>query len=821
MNLNANNQNISSNKLQVNGLTSLQSDDNNNNNNSESLIVSSNLITTTSFSSSSPSSSSCDNNNQISSTSSPLMFNGRISLTARPAIRIRNLNVTYGHSGSTEFVLNNVAMTAPKGCIYGLLGPSGCGKTTLIKCLMGLKIPDSGEISIFNYSPGTRESGVPGPGVGYMPQETALSRDLTIKETWTFFGRVNFLTFDQISERISSLITLLDLPDKNTLISSLSGGQQRRVSFGVTILHNPRLLILDEPTVGVDPLLRSRIWRQLTNTARLYGSTIIVTTHYIEETRKADVVGFMRKGAIIAENSPNAFMSRYGVNTLEAVFHHLCYIHKRVSLSGSMKQISSKEGAKKKSTINSKVRGNNNDSKTTIATLSAPWSRPNETSDTHAWWIQFVATLTKYNLQIIRQPETIVASLVLPIIILLVFCVCIGGTPNGVPIGLVNHENCDYTTHQINDHHQNHHQKHHHHQNHHHHEHHSPSPLGHNASDFYFSNERCLSSAFLSSINSYMFSKRYYADYVDALDDVASGHIWGVVRIKKGFTDSLLARLTFQETDPFTGTSIDLNSSTIEIHGDLTSFVLTRLVTGALGRTFLDTIKPTLSNPKLADLPIKLGSTVFGSFGKSDFFGVRDFAAPGLMIVIVYSIGFALTAFTLLIEKEDRTLDRNYSAGLGAFQIILGQVVTRFIFLIPPVVILLTLSITLFGVPCRGSFPFAILLLLLQMLSGMSLGVFLSTVLPSIFSCAIVANAVLLFTFIISGVMWSIDTLPYYLRWVSVTQPTTAAAESLRSILVRGLPIAQSSVFMGYVTSAAWIGVWLTLGTLSFAFQNS
>ena len=245
------------------------------------------------------------------------------------------------------------------------------------------------------------------------------------------------------------------------------------------------------------------------------------------------------------------------------------------------------------------------------------------------------------------------------------------------------------------------------------------------------------------------------------------------------------------------------------------------MVTGALSRTFLETVKPTLSNPKLADLPIRVGSTIFGSFGKSDFFGVRDFAAPGLMIVIVYSIGFALTAFTLLIEKEDQTLDRSYSSGLGPFQIIFGQVVTRFVFLVPAVVILLTLSITLFGIPCRGSFLSAICLLLLQMLSGMALGVFLSTILPSIFSCAIVANAVLLFTFIISGVMWSIDTLPYYLRWVSVTQPTTAAAQSLRSILVRGLPITQSTVLIGYIASAAWIGVWLTAGTLSFAFQNN
>ena len=160
----------------------------------------------------------------------------------------------------------------------------------------------------------------------------------------------------------------------------------------------------------------------------------------------------------------------------------------------------------------------------------------------------------------------------LPIIILLVFCVCIGGTPNGVPIGLVNHENCDFLSHQITNHqhHSNNHHNPHNRHLHHQHEHHNPSVTVQNLSDYHFTNERCLSSSFISSINSYMFSKRYYTDYVEALEDVARGHIWGVLRIKQGFTDSLLARLTFQETDPLTGNEIDLNSSTIEIHGDLT-----------------------------------------------------------------------------------------------------------------------------------------------------------------------------------------------------------------------------------------------------------
>lgn len=143
-------------------------------------------------------------------------------------------------------------------CRYGLLGASGCGKTTLLSCLVGRRSLNSGDVQVLGHEPGSPESGIPGPRIGYMPQELALYGHFTIRETLIYFGRIYNLKKDFVESQVEFLSKLLDLPASDRYVGTLSGGQQRRMSFAAALFHEPELLILDEPTVGVDPVLRHR-----------------------------------------------------------------------------------------------------------------------------------------------------------------------------------------------------------------------------------------------------------------------------------------------------------------------------------------------------------------------------------------------------------------------------------------------------------------------------------------------------------------------------------------------------------------------------------
>lgn len=220
-------------------------------------------------------------------------------------------------------VLKELDMHVEHGSIYGLLGPSGCGKTTLLKVLLGRLIPEQGSLSVLGSSPGEPGSAIPGSAVGYSPQEIALYHDLSIGETLLFHGRLHGMDAAAITSRQDWLVEFLDLPEPSRPITELSGGQKRRVSLAVALLHEPELLLLDEPTVGVDPELRARVWEHLKAIAE-DGTTIIITTHYIDEAGQADRVGLMRDGRLLAEDSPTALMERYGHSGLEQTFLHLC-----------------------------------------------------------------------------------------------------------------------------------------------------------------------------------------------------------------------------------------------------------------------------------------------------------------------------------------------------------------------------------------------------------------------------------------------------------------------------------------------------------------
>ncbi|MBI3287597.1 MAG: ABC transporter ATP-binding protein [Chloroflexi bacterium] len=215
--------------------------------------------------------------------------------------------------GSLEAV-RGLDLAVRPGEIYGLLGPNGSGKTTLMRLLVGLAKPDGGEAWVLGRRVPDRRLFAE---VGYMTQAEALYPDLTAGENIAFFGALNGVSSRQ---RVEEVLQLVELTERAAdLVGTLSGGLRRRVSLACALVHRPRLLILDEPTVGIDPQLRVAFWAHFRRLAQ-EGVTILVSSHVMDEAERCDRLGFMREGRLLAEGTTEELKRQAGATDLEQAF---------------------------------------------------------------------------------------------------------------------------------------------------------------------------------------------------------------------------------------------------------------------------------------------------------------------------------------------------------------------------------------------------------------------------------------------------------------------------------------------------------------------
>ncbi|WP_019795638.1 ABC transporter ATP-binding protein [Streptococcus sobrinus] len=228
-------------------------------------------------------------------------------------IVLQDLHKAFG----TQTVLDGVSLTLSKGEILGLIGPSGAGKSTLIKTMLGMEKSDSGQALVLDKQMPNRH--VLGR-IGYMAQSDALYESLTGLENLEFFGQMKGLMHKDLAQAIAHVVKVVDLQDSLKIyVSAYSGGMKRRLSLAIALLGNPELLVLDEPTVGIDPALRREVWKEL-RTIRDQGRSIIITTHVMDEAGLTNRVALLLAGKIIACDEPQKLKESYRVDSIEDVF---------------------------------------------------------------------------------------------------------------------------------------------------------------------------------------------------------------------------------------------------------------------------------------------------------------------------------------------------------------------------------------------------------------------------------------------------------------------------------------------------------------------
>jgi len=231
----------------------------------------------------------------------------------QPSVILQDVSKRFGK----KEVLHNISLSVAETEIFGLVGPSGSGKTTLIKMIAGISESTTGEVTAL----GTKMPNLNGmKQIGYMAQADALYEELSAYENADFIATMYGLKGKRKKERIEEVFTLVELSEHaKKQVQHFSGGMKKRLSLAMALLHEPRLLILDEPTVGIDPVLRKSIWEKF-HELKGQGTTIIVTTHIMDEAEFCERLGLIRDGKLIATGTPNDLKDRTSSGRIEDVF---------------------------------------------------------------------------------------------------------------------------------------------------------------------------------------------------------------------------------------------------------------------------------------------------------------------------------------------------------------------------------------------------------------------------------------------------------------------------------------------------------------------
>lgn len=667
------------------------------------------------------------------------------SVKEQAVVKVTNVTFSYDKGKKQNLILDRTSITVPPGAIYALLGPSGCGKTTLLKIVTG-RIPliHNGEVKVFGHKPGSKLSYIPGPAVGYMPQETSLQGNLDTKETLYLFGRLNGMILSEIRIKVDQLSKILELSLKDKTINDLSGGQQRRVSLATALMHNPPLLILDEPTVGVDPLLRQTIWSYLVKLATTRKTTVIVTTHYIEEARGANVIGAMRMGRVLVEAKPSTLLSHFKESSLEKCFSKLCY------MDTSNEEIKLIESNDKPLTDISPANG--------AASIEGPFDRRQSSAMYRLKRIPNAFTRTKFLAirNIImwkRQMAVLIFSAVIPFLVVILFCTMLGQEMNGVRIAVANDEK----------------------------------------------NSTGLAQKFVDHLDRNIVSVTPY-DFEAGINSVKSGHNYVLLHLGENFTSCTKQKMI----DGLDAENSTLVCSQISAHFDMSNRQIFLILFQSFMTSYQSFYRSLLQslgkNPALANWLLELTHPVYGSISTT----LAETVVPGMIVVISHYMAAAITVVKLVEEKRDGTMEKLWISGVTMIDVFFSHLSVEMIVVVVQNVLILIFTFSVFRLTMLGSiFTFGAITIL-QGAVGLSFGLMMSSLIDHDAGSLLITVGVMFSNLMMGGIIWPLRGMPVYMRYVAYFLPLTMPSEALKAIMSKGWGIEHLTVVLGFVSSFAW-----------------
>lgn len=713
-----------------------------------------------------------------------------------PAVIVKRACKYYGRQDKPDFkpVLEYLDMTVEKGIIYGLLGPSGCGKTTLLSCIVGRRKLDSGEVWVLGGKPGEKGSGVPGPRVGYMPQDIALVGEFTVRDAIYYFGRIYGMKHKKMAERFEFLCNLLELPSGGRLIKTLSGGQQRRVSLAAALVHDPELLILDEPTVGLDPVLRERIWEYLAGLARA-GTTVIITTHYIDETKQAHKIGLLRDGQLLAEDSPEEILRKYNCDTLEEAFLKMALRQHETPRRRST-LTSSPDVVPENNMINDIRYDSREDFNVVTCSTDVLTSKekPERLNDTRKG--RYKAVFIKSIQQFARHPGGLIFSVLFPIIQVVAFFMAVGHDPIGLHVAVVNDEatyfNVSFDT----------------------------CRNGNITTVRQREDETCeqymLSCWFLQEMESRKLYPTQYNTVEEAKHAVAKHHLYGGLHFPNNFSDALSLRVAEGRVDNET-----VDESTISVWVDMTDYQLSYFIKMQMHKAYEKFAKRSMmacgKNEDLVQMPVRFQEPIYGTMEAE----VVAYMAPGVMVTIIFFLAAIITSTLMISDRLEGVWERSAVAGVRPSEMLQVHVLLQSLVILLQTFEMMIISYLGYNLPYRGSLWTIGSLLFLQGLGGMCYGFLLSVLCSSYTLSFFIATGSFYPMILLCGIIWPLEGMPNILRLVAFVLPFTEPAKSLRHMMEKGSTIMDPDVYYGFIITMAWIVGALALCLLRLRFSKS